>query len=195
MQVANDEVVGVGQILQVYDPLLGAKSQLSNLRQINLASIAHACETDTMTVQLAVKEMIAQVKHMMKAGQNVRLNFKVGLLTSQNGVLLWRQAFDEEGMAEGQSQAAQSQAMVNSVFRKDLSVKTPSVAVTSRSRTHASQYSRSHHMANPNPQNKDIKYKGIRDVGYNVALNADAMLQDTIRFGKKVNIDKPLSND
>ena len=101
MQVANDEVVGVGQILQVYDPLLGAKSQLSNLRQINLASIAHACETDTMTVQLAVKEMIAQVKHMMKAGQNVRLNFKVGLLTSQNGVLLWRQAFDEEGMAEG----------------------------------------------------------------------------------------------
>ena len=50
-------------------------------------------------------------------------------------------------------------------------------------------------MANPNPQNKDIKYKGIRDVGYNVALNADAMLQDTIRFGKKVNIDKPLSND
>ena len=50
-------------------------------------------------------------------------------------------------------------------------------------------------MANPNPQNRDAKYKGIRDLGYNLVLNPDVMLSDPVRFGKKVNIDKPLSND
>lgn len=50
-------------------------------------------------------------------------------------------------------------------------------------------------MANPNPQSREIKYKGIRDLGYNLVLNPDVMLSDPVRFGKKVNIDKPLSND
>lgn len=137
VQIVNDDIPGIGPTLQIYDPLQGAKSQLSNLRQINLSSIAHACDTDSTTVQLVIKELLAQLKHMLKSGQNIRLNFKVGWLSSQNGILLWRQAFDEEGMAEAQSQVAHSQAMVNSVMRKDLSVKTPSIAVTSRSRSNA----------------------------------------------------------
>ena len=85
---------------------------------------------------------------------------------------------------------------VYSTLRKELSVITPSIAtVASKSgRGRAKSYmnsrtsgSNSFHMANPNPQpdRKQYKYKGIRDVGYNLYSN-DMDPTDVIKFGKKV---------
>ena len=50
-------------------------------------------------------------------------------------------------------------------------------------------------MANPNPQKRGMKYKGIRDVGYSVAMDADSMLGDLVRFGKRVNIDGKMTHE
>ena len=50
-------------------------------------------------------------------------------------------------------------------------------------------------MANPNPQKRDQKYKGIRDAGYSVAMDPNHMLSDPVKFGKKVNLDNKLTSD
>jgi hypothetical protein len=50
-------------------------------------------------------------------------------------------------------------------------------------------------MANPNPQNVPIKFKGVRQLGYrHYYENADP-LQEVIKFGKKVNYELKLTND
>ena len=60
--------------------------------------------------------------------------------------------------------------MVGSVFRKDLSVKTPSIAGTMcYQKTSASSYV---HISNPNPQNGKHKYKNVRDHGYHSVQNS-----------------------
>ena len=96
----------------------------------------------------------------------MRLMFKVGLLLSKGGVLQWKQLRDDEKLMDGASTYTGSKAMVHSVHKKDLSMKTPSIAQTTRSRSQASSYNKSFHMANPNPQPTDQRYKGVREVGY-----------------------------
>ena len=39
---------------------------------------------------------MAQMKYQLKNGNNLRLNFKVGLLMSRGGVLQWKQLRDDE---------------------------------------------------------------------------------------------------
>jgi hypothetical protein len=55
--------------------------------------------------------------------------------------------------------------MVESQYKKDLSVMTPSLAKT-RATSYVTSEQKSFHMANPNPQSFEQKYKGVRDVGY-----------------------------
>ena len=93
-----------------------------------------------------------------------------------------------------QSTYSKSKIMVNSVRRQDLSIKTPSFTVTNRSKSLASSYTRSFHMANPNPQNREQKYKGIRDTGYNV-IDPTNSVADLVRFGKRVTINNKMTND
>lgn len=52
---------------------------------LNLQSVAKVCYTDLMTVDLVVKEMIAQIKQNLKYGANLRILFKVGKLISRGG--------------------------------------------------------------------------------------------------------------
>ena len=80
--------------------------------------------------------------------------------------------------------------LVYSQLRKDLSVKTPSIVPTQKSRSksymNSKTSSNSYHMANPNPQGgKSFKYKGIRDLGY-TRYAKEVNPDDIIKFGKKV---------
>lgn len=73
------------------------------------------------------------MKHLLKCGANLRLNLKVGLLMTRGGVLQWKQLRDDEAAADGRSQATNS--MVYSVAKRDLSVRTPTVVQSVRSRS------------------------------------------------------------
>jgi hypothetical protein len=56
--------------------------------------------------------------------------------------------------------------MVGSVYRKDISVRTPSLAgtvITAAAKDSAASYI---HLSNPNPQNGKSKFKSVRDHGY-----------------------------
>lgn len=83
--------------------------------------------------------------------------------------------------------------MVNSQYRKDFSVMTPSVAKT-RALSQKDSELKSFHMANPNPQGFGPKHKGVRDVGYK---NYEKLIDptDVIKFGKKVNYENKATND
>lgn len=49
-------------------------------------------------------------------------------------------------------------------------------------------------MANPNPQQQDQRFKGVRERGYPTSMEL-ADPQDFIRFGKKVNYENKLTHD
>lgn len=89
-------------------------------------------------------------------------------------------AMDDRKMAEDDG--------IFSVLRKDLSVITPTIDQTykSRSKSYAKTglSSKNFHMANPNPQpGASYKFKGIRDLGYN---KADMQSTTLPKFGKRV---------
>jgi hypothetical protein len=145
----------------------------------------------------------------LKRQDKIRLAFKIGRLASKNGELQWKSFHEETDRANilggtydarstntmntRYSNSKHSQAMVDSVFRKDLSVLTPACqTVKSRGK---SQVSNSFHMANPNPQPGANKFKGVRDVGYRYFYENADPLQEVIRFGRKVNYDQKMSND
>lgn len=83
--------------------------------------------------------------------------------------------------------------MVGSQVRKDLSVVTPSIAKT-RAMSQATSNQKSFHMANPNPQPFQTKFKGVRDMGYK---KYESLVDptDIIKFGKRVNYESKLTND
>ena len=83
--------------------------------------------------------------------------------------------------------------MVNSCYKKDFSVLTPSIAKTRAFSTTTSQL-KSYHMANPNPQDHAMKFKGPRDLGYK-EFEKLADPTDIIRFGKKVNYESKLNHE
>lgn len=49
-------------------------------------------------------------------------------------------------------------------------------------------------MANPNPQQHQVKYKGVRDIGYR---EHEKLVDptDIVKFGKKVNYESKLNNE
>jgi len=148
------------QLIEVFDPLSPDKHNMHGVRPLNYASIAKVCDTDILTIQLLVKEIVAQMKHQLKAGAALRLQFKVGKLLSRAGQLEWRSFNSEESGAGGggvdaasrmTSSYAGSKAMVYSVKRRELSTNTPSI-LGSRASSMRSSKPLSFHMANPNPQ-------------------------------------------
>lgn len=69
---------------------------------------------------------------------------------------------------------------------------TPSVAKT-RTMSQTSKIS-GFHMANPNPQGGNARFKGVRDMGYaSYEKNIDPT--DVIKFGKRVNYENKLTTD
>lgn len=55
-----------------------------------MASIAKVCDTDILTIENILKEIIIQLKLAIKKGCNIRLMFKVGKLIIKNGVISWK---------------------------------------------------------------------------------------------------------
>jgi hypothetical protein len=82
---------------------------------------------------------------------------------------------------------------VNSQYKKDFSVLTPSLAKT-RALSSVTSDQRSFHMANPNPQAHAMKYKGVREMGYR---DFERLVDptDVVKFGKKVNYESKLNSE
>ena len=193
-----DSVDGEQSLISSYDPHQGEQLNYTGLQHINMASISRVCSTDIVTVEMILKEIVAQLRYQLKKGNKVRMMFKIGKLISQNGQLNWTSYREGDQMAktfqstDGYS-TTYSKQMVNSQYRKDFSVMTPSVAKT-RALSQKDSELKSFHMANPNPQGFGPKHKGVRDVGYK---NYEKLIDptDVIKFGKKVNYENKATND
>lgn len=193
-----DSVDGEQSLISSYDPHQGEQLNYTGLQHINMASISRVCSTDIVTVEMILKEIVAQLRYQLKKGNKVRMMFKIGKLISQNGQLNWTSYREGDQMArtfqstDGYS-TTYSRQMVNSQYRKDFSVMTPSVAKT-RALSQKDSELKSFHMANPNPQGFGPKHKGVRDVGYK---NYEKLIDptDVIKFGKKVNYENKATND
>lgn len=89
-------------------------------------------------------------------------------------------------------QSGRDTSAVGSKRKGELSVMTPSVQKT-RTLSMASKNS-GFHMANPNPQTANAKFRGVRDMGYaSYEKNIDPT--DVIKFGKRVNYENKLTTD
>ena len=63
-----------------------------------------------------------------------------------------------------------------------------------RSSTLKSSVGTKFHMSNPNPQVKQSKYKGVRELGYSL-FEKEVDPADVIKFGKRCDMSKPLTNE
>ena len=66
------------------------------MQHINLAAIAKVCDTDVISIEQILREIVAQVKDHLKNGCNVRLMMKIGKLVSRNGCLHWKSNHEPE---------------------------------------------------------------------------------------------------
>ena len=65
-----------------------------------MASISRVCSTDIVTVEMILKEIVAQLRYQLKKGNKVRMMFKIGKLISQNGQLNWTSYREGDQMAK-----------------------------------------------------------------------------------------------
>ena len=65
-----------------------------------MASISRVCSTDIVTVEMILKEIVAQLRHQLKKGNKIRMMFKIGKLISQNGQLNWTSFREGDQMAK-----------------------------------------------------------------------------------------------
>jgi hypothetical protein len=49
-------------LISFYDPIQG-EGNISGMQHINLASIARVCDSDILSIELVIKEILAQIKH------------------------------------------------------------------------------------------------------------------------------------
>lgn len=48
------------------------------MQRLNYTSIATVCSTDASTVELVLKEIVAQMGQQVRAGVTVRVSFRIG---------------------------------------------------------------------------------------------------------------------
>ena len=88
------------ELMEVYDPsTFEDNKHYGPIQPLNYASIAKVCETDTETIEIIIKEIVCQLRHVLKNGANVRLMFKIGRLISKSGTISWRSFRDDEHRA------------------------------------------------------------------------------------------------
>ena len=124
----------------------------NRIQLVSLSSIASVCLTDTKTIQAVLKEILAQIVEVGKGGKALRLNFKVGTMTLQNGLIQWthsKELLRNHGVAGAQTATEQNGESIASSKRPSelISVMTPSVAHFSRA---TSTDYRNFHSSNPN---------------------------------------------
>lgn len=67
-----------------------------NFQKLNFNSIANVCNTDATTVELILKEIVAQVSSLIRTGMSaLRINLRVGRFEVKNGEINWKQ-FSED---------------------------------------------------------------------------------------------------
>ena len=76
----------------------------------------------------------------------------------------------------------------------DLTVKTPFTILNAKT-MHSNRAGSIFNISNPNPQNGDLIFKGARDVGYNKFFDGQGPHGEMIKFGKKVDYYKKMTND
>lgn len=146
-------------MLQIHDPVNSEKpSQISigTLQHINFGSIAKVCETDLVSVDIILKEIVAQLKHQVRSGASVKLDFKVGTLTSNSGMIKWKPKGSESARPkEGQSVKSISNKSFASQncnsMRELISVATPSIFDNKSFHNSSKNLTNNYHMSNPNP--------------------------------------------
>ena len=124
-------------LLDEYNPFEG--EPLKGIQHINLASIAKVCDTELLTIEMVLKEIVAQIKEHIKKGNNLRLLFKVGKLITCGSEIKWK-SFKEENTKKVHDTESRYTSFstrpdneVTSIMHR--SVMTPSVAKT-RSQSH-----------------------------------------------------------
>jgi len=50
-------------LLGTYNPIEGDHTQIANLQHLNTGAIAKVCDTDMLTVEMVMKEIMAQLRH------------------------------------------------------------------------------------------------------------------------------------
>ena len=60
---------------------------LRSLQQVNYSSVAKACQTDSQTVELIIREIVATMAQLVSKGSSININFKVGLFSVRNGYM------------------------------------------------------------------------------------------------------------
>lgn len=94
--------VDLDELMEVYDPAtLDDNKQYGPIQPLNYASIAKVCDTDTETIEIIIKEIVCQLRHMLKNGANVRLMLKIGRLVSKGGTISWRSFRDDDHRVGG----------------------------------------------------------------------------------------------
>jgi len=63
---------------------------IPNVTLLNMAAVAKVCDTDQQTIDLVLREIVAQIRKHVCSCQNIRLQFKVGNLIVKNGEIQWK---------------------------------------------------------------------------------------------------------
>ena len=188
-------------------------SLLSNMSRLNYTSISKVCSTDPSSVELVLKEIIAQMSNMIKHNATLRISFRIGRIEVKNQEINWKQFAEDfdrnvRSLTTIKDNELQKRSLTDSRYSRlgghtkkcsqfsndELSVKTPFTILNSK--TMASNRAASiFNISNPNPQNGDVIFKGARDVGYNKFYEGQPPMNEVVKFGKKVDYYKKMSND
>jgi hypothetical protein len=58
--------------------------------KLNYASISKVCQTNSETIQMLFREILAQLDEAIRKGQSIRLQFRIGRLDIKNGEVSWK---------------------------------------------------------------------------------------------------------
>ena len=67
--------------------------------RLNYMSIGKVCQTNSETIQLLFREILAQLDEAIRKGQSIRLQFRIGRLDIKNGEASWKYFMDESNEA------------------------------------------------------------------------------------------------
>ena len=63
---------------------------MSNMSRLNYTSISKVCSTDPSTVELVLKEIIAQMSSHIKQNATLRVSFRIGRIEIKNQEINWK---------------------------------------------------------------------------------------------------------
>lgn len=115
-------------------------------------------------------------------------------------------SFDKAGIQNSRYSRMRDHSRVSSFVRNNNDKMTVATPSNIKSRTHSQvlSYGRSNrmnntmssfNMSNPNPQQGDVRYKGVNQVGYKKYYDNAEPGIDLVKFGKKVDYGQKMSSE